>query len=146
MLRHVMNHQEHPLLKLAHTHLPRNSKCVCVGGCGCGRVDARMHAYTHACVRGGERGTAVEETEKYFFTISRDIEVLQHFRSTELEDEMSRLYFNWGQIFWDSRLLFTSLFQPHTLSLEYSLILNEALRKADVAIKKFCHFAIKFFL
>lgn len=66
MLRHVMNHQEHPLLKLTHTHLPGNSKCVCVGGCGCVRVDGRMHAYTHACVRGGERGIAIEETEKYF--------------------------------------------------------------------------------
>lgn len=59
---------------------------------------------------------------------------------------MSRLYFNWGHIFWDLGLLFTSPLQPHTFSLEYSLILNEALRKADVAIKKFCHFAIKFFL
>lgn len=42
--------------------------------------------------------------------------------------------------------MFTSRFQPHTFSLENSLILNEALRKAKVAVRKFCHFAIKFFL
>ena len=29
MLRHGMHHQERPLLKPAHTHLPRNSKGVC---------------------------------------------------------------------------------------------------------------------
>ena len=51
-----------------------------------------------------------------------------------------------GTNFLGFRTLFTSLFQPHTFSLENSLILNEALRKAKVAVRKFCHFAIKFFL
>ena len=61
-------------------------------------------AYTHACVWGGEKEIAIEEIEKYYFTISRDIAVLQHFTGTELEDEMPRLYFNWGPILWGLEL------------------------------------------
>lgn len=78
MLRHGMHHQERPLLKLAHTHLPRNS--VCVGRCGC--VHARVH--TRLCARWRKGNSNGRDWKIFFYNLKR------HWGSTTFQKYWTR--------------------------------------------------------